>query len=79
FGILFLAGLEQAPHTNRWRFRFMSLNEEKELCDSAFLAVHEQYKNKILGDNRIETIFVRHVMNNLLKGLNDDLMTLKNI
>ncbi|RIB22228.1 peptidase family M48-domain-containing protein [Gigaspora rosea] len=77
FGILFLAGLEQAPHTNRWRFRFMSLNEEKELCDSAFLSVYDTYKNKILGHNRIEVIFVNHVMNNLVKGLNDDLMTLK--
>ncbi|CAG8672257.1 4455_t:CDS:2, partial [Dentiscutata heterogama] len=56
---------------------FMSLNEEKELCDSAFLVVYEQYRKRILGDNSIETIFVRHVMNNLLKGLNDDLMTLK--
>ncbi|KAF0342652.1 peptidase family M48-domain-containing protein [Gigaspora margarita] len=77
FGILFLAGLEQAPHTNRWRFRFMLLNEEKELCDSAFLSVYDTYKDKILGHNRIEVIFVNHVMNNLVKGLNDDLMTLK--
>ncbi|CAG8704074.1 17190_t:CDS:2, partial [Cetraspora pellucida] len=77
FGILFLAGLEQAPHTNRWRFRFMSFQEEKELCNSAFSLNYDQFKDKILGDDRIETIFVRHVVNNLVKGLSDDLMVLK--
>ncbi|CAG8568536.1 15250_t:CDS:2 [Acaulospora colombiana] len=57
----------------------MSLEEEKEICNQAFLLESNKYKDKILPDNRIETIFVRHVMNNLMKGLNDDLMTLKSI
>ncbi|RHZ49431.1 hypothetical protein Glove_521g11 [Diversispora epigaea] len=78
FGILLLLGLEQAPHTNRWRFRFMSLEEEKEICNAAYLTEREKYQDKFLSDDRIETILVKHVTNNLLKGLNEDLMTLKN-
>ncbi|CAG8753407.1 5206_t:CDS:2, partial [Racocetra persica] len=49
----------------------------KELCNSAFLLHYDQYKDKILDDGRIETIFVNHVVNNLVKGLSDDLMVLR--
>ncbi|RIA81343.1 peptidase family M48-domain-containing protein [Glomus cerebriforme] len=77
FCILILAGIEQAPHTGRFRFNFMSEKEELEICNLAFSTTIEKYRNKILSENTIESMFVDHVVNNLVKGLNNDLMTLK--
>src|SRR5581483_3329161 len=77
FGILILTGLEQAPHTGRLRFRFMSEEEERELCNSAFSTTVEKHKDKFLSSDRVESLFVFHVASNLIKGLNNDLMTLK--
>ncbi|CAG8589512.1 12194_t:CDS:2 [Funneliformis caledonium] len=77
FCMVTLMGLEQAPHTGRWRVRFLSEEEEKEICNVAFLMEIEKYKDKFLPNDRIESIFVHHVAENLIKGLNNDLMTLK--
>jgi hypothetical protein len=77
FCILILAGIDPAPNTGRLRFKFMSEKEERELCDSLFSRETEKYQNKFLSLDRLENKFVCHVMNNLVKGLNDDLMTLK--
>ncbi|POG80024.1 hypothetical protein GLOIN_2v1520800 [Rhizophagus irregularis DAOM 181602=DAOM 197198] len=77
FCILILAGIEKAPHTGRLRFKFMSEEEESELCDLAFKNEVEKYKNNFLSLDRLESKLVYHVASNLVKGLNDDLMTLK--
>ncbi|GES83039.1 metalloendopeptidase [Rhizophagus clarus] len=77
FCILILAGLDRAPHTGRLRFKFMSEEEERELCNLAFSRETEKYGNNFLSIDRLESEFVCHVACNLVKGLNNDLMTLK--
>ncbi|CAG8602678.1 8386_t:CDS:2 [Diversispora eburnea] len=72
FGILLLLGLEQAPHTNRWRFRFMSLEEEKEICNAAYLAEREKYQDKILSNDRIETILNNKIVESLEDSDDDE-------
>ncbi|CAG8662535.1 8835_t:CDS:1, partial [Paraglomus occultum] len=79
FTVTLLSGLEQAPHTNRWRVSFMSEEEEYALCHEGFMREIANYADRLVGQDKKDVVLVAHVATNLANGLDDKMNRLRNV